>query len=566
MLESTAQAANGPSTSSFDLFTDLQIRVEKLLNEFRSYQTHLRSQNKQQDVEVRAFKRGVESEVKTLGRLRLAFDSNPSTTQANVDTHEGHAESPQLHALKSSNLPFYEAVWDVAKSCRSITSLGKKMYLTEKVLPSQRVSGEGSSSTSKRDRNSLSTRGVIVDIVAGNGSEWIKVSTLTEKRLLFDMAKEGWEKYDDSSDDSDFNGSQGGRQRDGDGGSKMELVRLAEDLKAAAQRVRVQYRHPSIRFVLPKIRKGVLEDVDRFLADLRATGAVVQCSNDMDEVVGRRELDLDQLMPSEGNNPLTSTINVDCTILLALISDISHLSRSQLSADATNKSQHYHKAIMNQIEAERSMPMLPTETYPLFAGRNLECSAQAAQRMREIVQCMGTPSELKRAEIILGEAHYKSQASASLQEAIRGCSVHAVPGDLRLPVRVIHFEVQALLSTSPGRAPLHGQPLNAFPVSVAARAKDRLRLSPVNASVFLYGWSRQITTFTSNRAVATALVKTINDVLDEEEREGHSSPMEFVGPLIYTCETARSLIGKAKFNEEAATVRTLTERLGNTEL
>jgi hypothetical protein len=66
----------------------------------------------------------------------------------------------------------------------------------------------------------------------------------------------------------------------------------------------------------------------------------------------------------------------------------------------------------------------------------------------------------------------------------------------------------------------------------------------MNASVFLYGWAHQITTLTSNRTLASGLSKTINDILEMDEREGRGEAAEFTGPLIYTCETARSLIGK----------------------
>ena len=535
------EAEGDAASSSVHLFTDLHTRAEALLGEFRSYQAHLKSQKKQQEVEVRAFKRGVESEVKTLEKLRPVFEP-PHGTAHQLAVLEDGVESPQLHSLRSSNLPFYESVWNVAKSCCCVTSLGKKMYLTGKhsLDPGEPTNGFSAIPQTLK-------KGVTVDIVANNGMEWIKVSTLTEKRLLFEMAKEGWEKYGDYSGESDVGSSEDDGREEEDKGGKLELVRLAEDLKAAAQCVRIRFQHPEIRFVLPKIQEGVLQDVDAFLADLRATGAVVQCSTDMDQVLGDRQLHLDKLIPSIAVVPLTSTINVDCTMLLALISDISHLLRPQLSLDSASTSQNYHKAIESQIEAEESTLMLPGETYPLLAGRDLECTSHAAQRMREIVQCMGTPSERRRADILLGEGPYKDQSAPSLRQAFGEQSIHTVPDDLRLPVKVIQFDVQECLSNGLDPLAPHARPSQPFPISTAARAKDMLRLTPINASVFLYGWSHQITTFTSNRTVATELLKTINDILDSDERQGRGDAADFVGPLIYICETARSLIGKTKF-------------------
>ncbi|ETI21340.1 hypothetical protein G647_07686 [Cladophialophora carrionii CBS 160.54] len=546
-------------SSPTELVANLHQRADALLREFRCYQEHLKLRRKQQEVELRAFKRGIESEVKTLEKLRLVFASPDGCPSAS----DQQAQSPQLHALRSSNLPFYEAVWDVAKSSHCITSLGKKMHPPRNGCGAQARSGGGNSESQVAEPGDVRKQGVVVDIVARNGLEWIKVSTLTEKRLLFEMAKEGWERYGNASDCNGADGDEDGGQDVEDRPSKLELVRLAEDLRTAAQGTRVLFRHPQIRFVLPKIREGVLADVDAFLADLRATGTVVQCSNEVNNFREPTHLDLDRLMPTSANGPLTPTINVDCTILLALVSDISHLSRDQLRSDAIGKSQPYHRksqpyhrksqpyhrAIMSQIEAEESAPILPSEIYPLFANRNLECTSHAAQRMREIVGIMATSSERKRAEVLLGEGHYKDQPASALRQAFGEQSLHHIPQDLRLPVRVIDIDIDGHEVVSSGRdlMAVDARFCQAFPASIAARAKDSLHLTPINASSFLYGWARQITTVTSNRAVASGLLRAINEILDADERQGSGSDAEFVGPLIYTCETARSLIGKAKF-------------------
>ncbi|OCT45013.1 hypothetical protein CLCR_05751 [Cladophialophora carrionii] len=530
-------------SSPTELVANLQQRADALLREFRCYQQHLKLRRKQQEVELRAFKRGIESEVKTLEKLRLVFASPDGSPSA----HNQQAQSPQLHALRSSNLPFYEAVWDVAKSSDCITSLGKKMHPPRNGCGAQARSGSGNSASQVAGPGDVRKQGVVVDIVARNGLEWIKVSTLTEKRLLFDMAKEGWERYGDASDCNGADGNEDGEQDVEDRASKLELVRLAEDLRAAAQGTRVLFRHPQIRFVLPKIREGVLADVDAFLADLRSTGAIVQCGNEVNSFREPAHLDLDRLMPTSANGPLTPTINVDCTILLALISDISHLSRHQLRSDAIGQSQPYHRAIMSQIEAEESAPILPSEIYPLFADRNLECTSHAAQRMREIVGIMATSSERRRAEVLLGEGQYKDQPASALWQAFGEQSLHHIPQDLRFPVRVFDIDVREVVSSGRDLMAVDARFCQAFPASIAARAKDSLHLTPINASVFLYGWARQITTVTSNRTVASGLLRAINEILDADERQGSGSDGEFVGPLIHICETARSLIGKAKF-------------------
>ncbi|KIY03767.1 uncharacterized protein Z520_00458 [Fonsecaea multimorphosa CBS 102226] len=552
MLVSDDHDENGPSPpSSTDLLRSLQSRASALLREFQLYQTHLKARGKQQQVETRAFKRGIESEVKILEKIARVFTTSNNNILSTVGRPiQQNEETPQLHALRSSNLPFYEAVWHTAKSCRHITALGKKMYFAGKHSAADGKSRREKMVSRTEVLRDAQKKETLVDIIADNGLQWIKISTLTEKRLLFEMAKEGWEKYGDFDDDSDTEDAHVPEiDNDGMRTSKLELVRLAEDLKIAAQEVRVQFRHPQIRFVLPKIREGIIPDVDAFLADLRATGAVVECNMDICILSEGRQLDLDNMTPTAPTVPLTSTINIDCTILLALISDISHFPRQQLLSASVHKSETYHKAIVNQIESEISSPMLPDNIYLLLAARDLECTPHAAQRMREIVHCMGTPSELSRAEILLGEGQHRDQSPSTLRQAFSKLSMHAVPTEIRFPVKVIDFDVNELFDPNSASVALAIESSRPFPTSVAARVKDRSRLTPINASVFFYGWVSQIVTLTSNRAVATELFKTINDILDcdDGQEQGHQGDAEFPGPLILCCETARSLIGKTKF-------------------
>ncbi len=296
----------------------------------------------------------------------------------------------------------------------------------------------------------------------------------------------------------------------------------------------------------------MLGDVDAFIADLRATGAEVQCGTTWQSLLlPAPRFDFDRLTPALDPVPMTDRINIDCTILLALVSDISHLPKQQLAA-TSETSPTYHKAILRQIEAEQSSPLLPSEIYPLLANRSLECTSHAAQRMREIVQCMGTHSEQIRADIVLGEGIYQDQSSADLQCALREHSVHTVPTDIQLPIKVVAFDATELLSPAVKQDTTQdGTRYQPFPRSIAARAESRMHLTPINMSVFIYGWRQQMVTLTSNRVVAAGLLRVINELLDEDEDSevGNAGYDElFLGPQIYMCDVARSLIGKAKSN------------------
>lgn len=567
--ESDPHPSSSP-LSLLELLNHLQHRADDLLRELDIYQTLLKSNNQDKNVEIRVFKRGVEAEVKALHAVQDFFQQESITQNGNDDPLENE-EPNHAHALKSSNLPFYESVWKVAKNCTRITAMSKKMYYNLDRNPKAPNPKNGTKNSAQHDK-----KGVLVDIVADNGLQWVKVSTMTEKRLLFEIAKEGWERYADYSDESGDDLDAASSMPD-QSTPQLELVRVAHDLQKASASARIHFHHPRVRFVLPNIRRGVTKDVDAFLADLLSTGASVECATDIisDPVKAFDADSLSQLLPSSATN-LTSSLNLDCTILLAIISDISHLEKHQISPMSHSLHTTYHTAIMRQIESEVSEPMLPNEIYPLLARRSLHCTTHAAQRMREIVQCMGTTSERSRADIVLGEGIQANQDCGQLRMALSRESTHVTPEDLLLPITVVevnmneycdpnhHSDTYPRSTHSPSRA----SPLS-FPAFIAQKSALKMKLSPINASVFLYGWMQQMTTVTSNRAVAMGFIKTINDVLDEDEqdvqdvkrsqvanqsRETEAQPEKengdgFAGPEIYICETARSLIGKAKPNK-----------------
>ncbi len=77
----------------------------------------------------------------------------------------------------------------------------------------------------------------MVDIVTQNGEEWIKISTVTETRLLFEKAKAGWEDADSSSESDSEALGEGGQSDHADGHGEnnderdgVGLVKLAEEL------------------------------------------------------------------------------------------------------------------------------------------------------------------------------------------------------------------------------------------------------------------------------------------------------------------------------------------------
>lgn len=436
-----------------------------------------------------------------------------------------------IHTLRSSNLPFYSAVWEAAKRSTGLLAFNKRFYWD--LHPS---------STSKRS-GKLKRRSALVDIVTQNGEEWVKVSTVTETRLLFEMAKAGWE-GGDSSSGSDVDGPRkingfdhpDDFSEDSDDDDGVGLVKLAEDLKRASMAVRVKYKHPKVRFVLPKIVEGKVPEVDETIDGIRKTGATVQCANDLavpnsipadgietgnpssapsivngsavQETNPTQQVAIFQTLPIDEFATFTPILNIDCTILLALVSDLSH---GRIAPEPW-----FHRAIKRQIELEAKEQLLPNSLWPAMGNRQLVSTVEAAKRMREIVELIGTPAEKARTGLLMGEDQGKTR-----KELVRGFgeySEYQVPEEWNLPIKIVDadFDVDSL---------------------PAVGTKVAEQLTAINRSVFLYGWASGRTTISSNRTVA----KLIETVVEE-----HRTSEEDRGPDVWLAPNARSLVGKEK--------------------
>ena len=353
---------------------------------------------------------------------------------------------------------------------------------------------------------------MLVDIVADGGAEWVKVSTITANRLLFEKAKAGWESSSGHGSDES-----GGEQED----DRVSLLKIALDLRRASRSRFVRYvgKHPRIRFVLPRIQAGAVPEIDAILDLIRDTGASVQCAQDLpilETTLNTQDQpsSLESVYERLLLNPhahLTSTINIDCTVLLALISDLSH---AKIEPEPW-----FSGSIKRQLELEAKEQLLPKSLWPAMRGRNMVCTAHAAERMREIVETLATPTERTRMELLLGEGNAGSGKDGNdLVGRFQKLSIYSVPKDWKLPVRVVEDEVD----------------VKQLPECFE---KAWLELTPINRSVFLWGWATGYTTFTSNGTVARLVQRMADAAVEKEDIEG---------PRIWLCDTARSLVGKEK--------------------
>lgn len=565
-----------PTARQIPTADDLLQRCSVLIAELEEFKTHLKESKQDQIVEIAHFRNTVKSEHRTLERL----------AQKGVDS----AEATQ-HTVNSSNLPFLETVWAVVKSTRGLQALQKRFYWHGgDVLNNGRIARKIGEQRAIRgvDKKKQSA---LVDVVGKDGMEWVKVSLITNTRLLFDKAKQGWEEVSSTDEGSDEEDASNGKKEDKDNSENdIPLIRMAKDLFRAARAVRIRTQHPAIRLVLPKIQEGEIDEIDDILQSLRQMGCTVETADTLSTTTDniRSPPPLSKVIDSLLTDPsasLTQTINIDCTILLALVSDFSHCT--------VEAEPWFHRALKRQVEIEDKENLLPNLLYPAIAGHRLVCTKEAAKRMREIVDTIGTPGERARTTIFMGNGgyetgltpdteniHSKDDTEQSLRDELQTWSKFEVPSTLHLPISVVDSGIRLTNKDLTTEQVVNGtshngtfnpdpktEPTIVYPDSSSSsfctpgtntpdtNGKDNtddpdptLHLLPpsarklkphltyINQSVFLHGWLEGITTITSNRTV----VKQIDTLLDRYARD------DTEWPLIWLCPTARSLVGKEK--------------------
>ncbi|WPH01981.1 Hypothetical protein R9X50_00483500 [Acrodontium crateriforme] len=485
-IEQDATATNDIDDSeSSSLLAALTERAKVLLAELEAYRQRLQELRQDGNVEMGHFRGTVKSELNMLQKL----EQKPGGQQTQ-------------HVARSSNLPFLENVWATVKRSRDIVSLQKRIYVSSdiKLLSQGMRQVDLGNSKKKREKGSKDVA-VLVDAITDGGRIWAKVSLITNTRIIFDLAKQGWNSG--GSDDEEYNSNFGCDDEDDDG--DIPLLKTAKDLTKAAQAFRSKTKKVEVHLILPRLEPGKTPEIDEVLEKCRATGAILFCGEDV-----KPAPELEQALHTMAPDPIDSfsdVVNIDCTILLAVVSEFSHAKVS--------KEPWFHAALRRQVEIEGNENLLPSLLYPAMGSRKLVCTKEAIKRMREIVDTIGTASEKARTAIMMGDDKSKSQAElvAEMQE----WSAYPVPEQWQLPIRI-------------------ADQLDETTASQVALECTR-SMTAINRSVFLYGWQAGCTTITSNRTVVKQM---------ETELDRYEDLADTLWPSIWLCPTARSLVGKEK--------------------
>ena len=487
-----------------EVMNGLFSRAEVILDELAQFERFLQENGSSNALDIGSFRDALRNDVKSAERV--------SKRMSGPDASRSIAE----HVVQASNLPFYEAIWETAKSANGLVALRRRFFwAADSVSLPSVVTKELISDPSKRT--------ALVDIVANNGEEWIKVLRVTERRLLFEMANLGLDIESDDDEDAEYQAgnlkatafSMDPRDTEKNAADdKLEIMQMAEDLQRAADATYIRRNHPRIRLVLPCIIERQTPVVDKIISSIRTMGIQVDCctsntSTTHSETPNDRPIDsiFSDLLPAPYPQ-LSPMLNIDCSILVSLASDISHL---KLEPQPT-----YPYQVNRQITAEATEKLIPSLLYPILFNKTLTCSSLAADKIRQIATHMGTCSEKARVSILLGEGPLATGKSCSeLREIFGGYSLHPVPKAIKFPI-----EIQEPVDLE-------------REIPELSKRSDLQHISDLNKSVFLLGYAKGYTTLTSNKI----LTRLARNLLDDTSREGSIKGTDF-----WICEPTRSLL------------------------
>ncbi|POR34750.1 Uncharacterized protein TPAR_05071 [Tolypocladium paradoxum] len=418
--------------------------------------------------------------------------------------------------------------WDIVKRCRSFVAIDQAFQGSAKDARKEEMKQLALSGREKQMlHRAMKEQGKIeVDVIEG-GSEWVAIKTLQEDRLARQMTDSGWSWGDyEVGDDVDE--------------LEWEDIPLAKQIRrlvAAAKVNRHEYRIPRVRVVVPNISRAN-KDVHVLLDQLSRTDPSVQViieDRDGAFLSSPPPLDvaIENLIGDEFEG-LTQTLNLDHTILVDLISDLTHLrlQPQPWQADTTRR----------QMEEEtRHGGLMARTLYPVLDGRTLVCTREAAEHFHEVLSTVGTSTERERGRLLVPfDDETRRMSRAAIRARFQSLSVRPVPPSVQMPVSVVAevWDRPAMeRAVREGRLP---------PVALDVARCGGFKSSKL--SIYMHGWAAGLVTVTSNKEVRGQIRTWV-----EANRRGEDER----GPSIWRVDVTRNLLAKS------ATPREYDEGTGN---
>ncbi|KAF5666361.1 hypothetical protein FHETE_6245 [Fusarium heterosporum] len=357
---------------------------------------------------------------------------------------------------------------------------------------------------------------VEVDVVQG-GREWITVKAISRDRLARQMSDCGWGWGDHELGD----------QVDREEWEDTPLAKYVQRLVTAARMNRHEYRFPRIRLALTNLARGE-EELDILLYQLEHMDPLVeiiiedQNSNYVTIPSPPLDIAINNLVGDELAQ-LTSTINLDHTILIDLISDLTHLKlKPQPWQSRTTRA---------QIDEENAHQggLMARVLYPVLVNRKLVCTREAAEHFHDVLRTVGTKTERERGRLLVPSGSDAQETSPDLlRERFQELTVYPLPSNVQVPITVID-ETWCMqdITDAISKGTL---PQVAHDVALSSAFKSS------KLSIFMYGWAAGLTTVTSNKEVR-GQIRTWVEANRKNDKE--------VGPQIWRLEVTRNLLAKA---------------------
>lgn len=443
-------------------------------------------------------------------------DGEAHTTMQNLDAVWKRLEPRTTGAYHGSMR------WQALKRCDSLVAVKHTFQGADRADRLSALSRHSPRTEHERQHlhRVLKVQGKTEVAIVDRGAQWIDFRWISVDRLARQMTDSGWAWGDYGLGDT----------VDKDEWEDAPFVKQVRRVVAAARLNRYEYKIPKVRLLLPNLSRGVDEDVDILLEQLTTMDPGVDLLvEDATSLffTGPPPCLEDAIRNLVGNSlqVLTETLNLEHTVLVDLISDLTHLHlQPQLWHSRTTR---------DQIEEENKHPdgiMAPT-LYPLLQARRLVCTYEAAEHFHEMLTTVGTPVERERGRLLVPIfSPERDEPEVDLRARFNALSERPLPDAVQFPVAILPSGVRWDVDLVQRFVEAEQLP----PVALAIVRKNLLRSSRL--STYMHGWIEGIVTITSNKEI-NAHMKTWVEAGRQRDDER--------GPQLYCVQVTRNLLAKS---------------------
>ncbi|KAI9901254.1 hypothetical protein N3K66_003071 [Trichothecium roseum] len=413
-------------------------------------------------------------------------------------------------------------IWSVIKHCQDLRCVFRTFVSMTKDTMNEKLINVASGQDRARMQRTLKEQSKVDVTIVNGGYSWLCIRTIGEARLARQMTDAGWSWGDHKPGD----------QVDADEWEDIPFVSHVQRLVSASRINRWEYAFPNIILVLTAIDLTTAHtDVKILLDQFRRLDSMVKIEiygSDSDFLKNPPPLGVAiRNLLADPHAGLTPTLNLDHTILIDLISDITHLvlEPQEWQAPTTRA----------QIEEENMHEggVMAATLYSLLKGRKLECTQEVAKHFHEVLRTVGTSLERTRGRILVPDPSkpFLPSGLITTHEAFNARSFRPVPASVQIPitVRPVEYTMEAITSLADEGT------LPPVAVKVCEPGGVARNFPPAKRSVYVHGWATGNTTLTSNKEISGQMKTWVEAARTNDSEKG---------PRIWKVDVTRNLLAK----------------------